>query len=110
MPDRQKHQQEVRSFLHKHLSTHDWNFSIPHGTGMETYFVQGNGQRYFVKVGAPVERYQVMAEIGLTPPILHVGQLESGPSIMIQPLIAGRNPSRRDFREQLERVAAMIHA
>jgi thiamine kinase-like enzyme len=109
MPDRQKHKQEVGSFLHKHFRTHDWDFSIPHGTGMETYFVQGNEQGYFVKVGAPVERYRVIAEIGLTPPILAFGQLQSGPSIIVQPLIAGRNPSRRDYREQLESVAVIIH-
>ena len=54
MPDRQKHQQEVRSFLQEHFPIHDWDFSIPHGTGMETYFVQGNRQEYFVKLGAPV--------------------------------------------------------
>ena len=99
----------MRSFLQKHFPIQNWFFSIPHGTGMETYFVQGNQRGYFVKVGVPVERYEVMAEIGLTPPILASGQLESGPSIIVQPLITGRSPSRREYREQLERVAALIH-
>lgn len=108
MPNRQEHQQEVRAFLQKTLSIHNWEFSLPHGTGMETYVVQGNGGGYFVKVGAPIERYLAMAEICLTPPVLVYGQLDSGCSILVQPFIAGRTPSRRDYRDHLEGVAALI--
>ena len=107
--ERQKHRQEVQSFLERNFPIRDWKFSIPGGTGMETYFAQGSEQGYFVKVGAPLERYQVMAEIGLTPPLLACGQLESGSSIIVQPLIDGRNPSKREYRGQLEKVAAIIH-
>ncbi len=109
MPERQEHQQEVRRYMQKYFSAHDWVFSLPRGHGMETYFVQGNGRKYFVKVGARVEMYLAMAEIGLTPPVLSVGQLESGLSIIVQPFIDGRMPSRSDFQNQLERVAALIH-
>jgi thiamine kinase-like enzyme len=109
MPDRREHQQEVRRFLQENLSIHDWRFSFPHGSGMETYFANGNDRDYFVKVGAPIERYLVMADIGLTPPVLSFGQLESGCSIIVQPLITGHNPSRIDYRNQLERVAAIVH-
>src|SRR5688572_14413899 len=108
MPNRREHQQDVRSFLQNHLSIHDWIFSLPRGSGMETYFARGNERGYFVKVGAPVERYLAMAEIGLTPPVLASGQLESGLSILVQPLIARRKPSRIDYRDQLEQVAALI--
>lgn len=108
MQDRQEHQQEVRHFLQKHFSIHDWSFSLPRGTGMETYVAKGKGQDYFVKVNAPVERYLAMAEIGLTPPVLASGQLESGSSIMVQSLITGRKPSRRDYWDRLENVAALI--
>jgi len=107
-PNRRTHQQEVRSFLQKHLSIHNWSFSLPRGSGMETYFAQGNGRSYFVKVGAPIERYLAIAEIGLTPPVLAFGQLESGLSIIVQPLITGRRPSQRDYRDQLEKVAVLI--
>lgn len=109
MPDRQEHLQEVRSYLEKHFSAHDWMFSIPRGTGRETYFVRGKEHEYFVKVGAPVERYLAMAEIGLTPPVLSAGPLESGVPILVQPLMAGRMPSRSDFQGQFETVAALIH-
>jgi thiamine kinase-like enzyme len=71
--------------------------------------VQSSEQSYFVKVGVTLERYQAMAEIGLTPPILASGPLESGSSIIVQPRIQGRNPSRSDYREQLAKVAALIH-
>jgi len=109
MPERQKHRREVQIFLQRHFSNQNWVFSMPSGTGMETYFVQGSEQGFFVKVGVLVERYLIMAEIGLAPPLLVCGQLESGSSIIVQPLINGRNPSRRDYREQMEKVAALIH-
>lgn len=108
MPGRQEHQQEVHYFLQKQFAVRDWKFSLPHGSGMETYFVEGNGRKYFVKVGAPVERYIVMADLRLTPPVLTFGQLASGASIMVQPFIAGRSPSRRDYRERMEPVAGLI--
>lgn len=108
MINRQQHQQEVRGYLQKHFSSHDWTFSLPHGSGMETYFVQGSAQAYFVKVGAPVERYLVMAELGLAPPVLSFGRLESGMSILVQPLIPGRSPSRVDLQNRLEMVAGLV--
>lgn len=108
MLDRQEHQKEVLAFLQKKLSIHNCTFSLPPGSGMETYFVQGNERTYFVKVGAPIERYLSMAEIGLTPPILALGQLESGHSIMVQPFLIGRKPSQTDYRDQLEKVAALV--
>lgn len=110
MPPRRKHQPEVQSYLQKHFPGQHWTFSLPRGRGMETYFVQGNEQRYFVKVGAALERYLAMAEIGLAPPIVSCGQLESGRSILVQPLLAGRTPSRRDFQEHWERVAGLIRS
>jgi thiamine kinase-like enzyme len=109
MPDRHKHQWEVRGFLQKNFSIHDWLLSLPGGSGMETYFAQSNEQNYFVKVGAPVERYLAMAEFGLTPPVLALGQLVSGLSIIVQPFIVGRKPSRKDYSDQLEKVAALIN-
>jgi thiamine kinase-like enzyme len=108
MLNRREHQREAFGFLQKHLPVQDWNFSLPPGSGMETYFVQGNERDYFVKVGAPVERYLAMAEIGLTPPVLAFGHLEDGISIMVQPYITGRKPSRIDYWEQLEKAAALI--
>ncbi len=108
MSNRQEHQQEVHAFLQKHLSLHDWTFSLPHGWGKESYFAEGGGNKYFVKVGVQVERYLAMAKIGLTPPVIVHGQLESGSSVIVQSLITGRNPSRTDYRERLTEVAELI--
>ncbi|MEW5827429.1 MAG: phosphotransferase [Chloroflexota bacterium] len=108
MPNRQKHQPEVRAFLQEHLSPQDWQFSLPNGWGKESYFAQGNGRRYFVKVGVQVERYLAMAEIGLTPPVILHGQLESGQSIIVQSFIVGRRPSRSEYRKRLAEVAKVI--
>jgi thiamine kinase-like enzyme len=109
MPNRQEHQQEVRGFLQKHFSIADWSFSLPPGSGMESYLARGSGQSYFVKIGVQVERYVAMAEIGLTPPVLVYGQLENGLSVIVQPFIAGRRPSRLDYRNQLRQVASLMH-
>lgn len=109
MQKRQEHRQEIGAFLAKHLSVHDELFSLPDGSGMETYFVQGSDREYFVKVGAPVERYLAMAEIGVTVPVLTFGQLESsGTPIIVQPRIKGRKPSQKDYWDQLEKVAERI--
>jgi fructosamine-3-kinase len=109
MIDRLDHQPEIRRFLQTHFSANDWKFSLPSGTGRESYFAQGNGQSYFVKVGVQVERYLAMAEIGLTPPILVHGQLNSTSSVIVQPFTEGRRPGRFDYRNQLIEVAGCIH-
>ena len=109
MSHNQKHQQEVRALLQNQFSCNDWNFSPSHGSGKESYFAQGNGQRYFVKIGVQAEYYLVMAEIGLTPPVVFHDQLESGITVIVQPLIEGRKPSRKDFRERRDDVAKTIH-
>jgi len=108
MPDRQEHQQEVCRFLREHLSIYDWKFSLPHGSGLESYFAEANGQSCFVKVGVQVDRYLAMAEIGLTPPVRMHGQLDDGLSVIVQPFIAGRTSSRSDYRNQLIEVAGII--
>jgi len=109
MPDRQPHRQEVQGFLQKHFATHDWKFTLPHGSGNETYFAYGDEHAYFVKLGVQITRYQAMASLGLTPPVLADGHLEDGTSIIVQPHIAGRTPSRTDYRIHLDQFAAAIH-
>jgi thiamine kinase-like enzyme len=108
MQDRQRHQQEIQAFLQKHFSSQSWEFSLPKGSGNETYFARDNEHTYFIKLGAHTTKYQAMASIGLTPQLLATGSLEDGTSIIIQPYIAGRKPSRRDYQNHLERFATTI--
>jgi thiamine kinase-like enzyme len=108
MPQRQEHQEDIRRYLREHFQNSDWSFSLPRGSGMETYFAEGNGQRYFIKVGAPIARYLAMAELELTPPVIAYGQLESDVSIIVQPLIEGGRLSKRDFHDRLETVATVV--
>ena len=108
MPNTQAHQQEVRAFLQKRLSLYEWKFTVPHGWGKESYFAHGFKRTYFVKVGVQVERYLAMAEIGLTPPVILHGQLESGLSVIVQSFVMGRKPSRVDYRERMTEVAELI--
>ena len=108
MQDRKHHQQEVRAFLQKHFISNYWNFTLPNGGGNETYFAHGNGHVYFVKLGVQVTRYQAMASLGLTPQVLASGYLEDDTSILVQPYIKGRKPSRKDYHIHLEQIAAII--
>jgi aminoglycoside phosphotransferase len=108
MPHRREHQEEVRRYLHKHLSIYDWRFSLPPGSGTESYIAHGFKRSYFVKLGVMVERYLAMAEIGLTPPVILHGQLENGLSAIVQQFITGQKPSRLDYRDRLVEVAELI--
>ena len=108
MQNRKKHQQEVQTFLQQHISVHSWKLTLPIGSGSETYFAQCNGQTYFIKLGMQVEKYQAVASIGLTPQVLVAGQLGDGTTIIVQPCIAGKRPSRRDYHTRLEQFASAI--
>ncbi len=107
--DRRQHQQDVLAFLQKHYGSTHWGFTFPHGHGNETYRVYSNQHAYFVKLGVHIPRYQAMASLGLTPQVLASGYLADGTSIIVQPCIVGRNPSRKDYRANLEQIATMIH-
>jgi thiamine kinase-like enzyme len=108
MQDRQSHQQEVQGFLQSHFHTRSWKFELPHGWGHESYFAYGNGQAYFVKLGVQIPRYQVVTGLGLTPQVLAAGQLSDGTSILVQPFIDGRTPTRADYRTHLDQFATTI--
>jgi len=108
LPDRRRRQQAVQAFLQKHFGCGQWEFTLPHGRGGETYFASQGGQAYFVKRGVDTRRYQIVAALGLTPPVLAAGHLPDGASILVQPRIPGRNPSRQDYRAHLDRFAAII--
>ncbi|MGZ9221639.1 MAG: phosphotransferase, partial [Anaerolineales bacterium] len=109
MLDRKQHQREVQAFLQKHFLSNHWEFALPNGSGNETYFAYGNEHAYFVKLGGQITRYQAMASLGLTPQVLASGNLEDGTSMLIQPYIIGRKPSRKDYRIHLEQIASIIN-
>lgn len=109
MQDRKQHQQEILVFLQQHFSDQSWALTLPNGSGNETYFAQSNEHVYFVKLGVEAKKYQVVASIGLTPPVLAAGYLGDGTSIIIQPYITGKKPSRRDYHFRLEQFASAIN-
>lgn len=82
----------------------------PSGRGHETYVARGNGDNYFIKLGAHAARYEVMASLGLTPPVVASGYLEDNTSILVQPHVEGRRPSWPDFRHYLPDIAAVVNA
>ncbi len=107
--NRTRHQLSVRAFLDREFSDKDWNFSLPHGWGTETYFAYGNKGAYFIKLGAPISNYEAMASLGLTPPVIASGVLEDGTNLLVQPFIRGRKPSWADFRHHIQQVAGVIY-
>lgn len=109
MQNRQQHEQEVRAFLQQHFSNQSWELTLPRGSGNETYFARCNENHYFVKLGVQATRYQVVASIGLTPQVLAAASLKDGTSIIVQPHVAGKRPSRRDYHIHLEQFAFAIN-
>jgi len=107
--NRQQHQQEVQAFLQKHFSSRSWKLTLPpNGSGNETYFAHSDEHTCFVKLGVQTAKYEAVASIGLTPQVLAAGSLTDGTSIIIQPYINGKNPSRRDYHAHLEQFATAI--
>ena len=110
MQTRYQHRHQVISFLQDHLTGQSWELNLPpSGRGHETYIAQSDGHRYFVKVGAHVRRYRVMASLDLTPAVIASGCLAGGASILVQSYIQGRHPSWQDFRQFLPNIAAVVN-
>ncbi len=108
---RDQNKSEIISFLQKNVSALTWGIQLPpHGTGQETYIAQTSQQIYFIKLGAEIERYQIMSELGFSPPVIATGFLEEGITIMVQKYVAGRAPLRRDFQTYLNKFAHIIRA
>jgi len=106
---RYQHRDETLTFLQNHLSRHRWELTLPSsGNGQETYIAKSDSDAFFIKLGAHVPHYQVMASLNLTPAVIMAGYLEDGTTIMVQPYIASRNPSWSDFRFYLESIATII--
>lgn len=109
MQNRRQHQPAVLGFLQEHFPNQSWELSLPHGHGNETYIARSDQRVFFIKLGVPIARYQAVASIGLTPGVIAAGILGDGSSILVQDYLPGRNPSRQDYREQLEQFAEAIH-
>jgi len=109
MQNRQLHRREIKTFLQKQFGCTQWKFALPHGHGQETYFAYGNEQTYFVKLGVQLPRYIAMATLGITPPVIISGVLTDGTSMVVEPYIEGREPTRKDYRDHLEQIAEIIH-
>ncbi|HPH96126.1 MAG TPA: aminoglycoside phosphotransferase family protein [Anaerolineaceae bacterium] len=108
MENRQQHRLEVLGFLKKHFPGKVGELSLPEGSGQETYFARCGQSHYFVKLGVDTARYAAISDLGVTPPLLAAGVLEDGTSIMVQPRLDGRHPTRKDYRDHLDAFADAI--
>lgn len=105
---RHQHKSQVVSFLQNHFSSSNWEINLPRSTGTETYFARSGEHAFFIKLGAPTERYQLMSALGLSPPVIKSGFLDDGSPILIQHQIAGRKPTRSDFHRHLSKFARVL--
>jgi hypothetical protein len=78
------------------------------GNGEETYFAHRNGSTYFVKSGAPSAISQAMTLVGVTPPVIAIGLMEDGTSLLVQSYVSGRKPSQKDYRDDLAQTTKII--
>lgn len=109
MPYRYQHRQEVLDFLRRQFPGHRWRITTPPaGRGHETYFVQGNGRTFFIKLGARLVNYEALAALGVTPAVITTGHLDDHTSILVQQFVTGRQPSWQDFRDNLDAMAAVV--
>ena len=108
MVDRTHHQEEVQAFLNREFNIRDWEFSLPHSWGKESYYARSKCSSYFIKLEAPLANYLTMSSLGFTPPVIASGFLDDGTSILVQPVIQANNPSRGDFRVYLEKIASLV--
>jgi thiamine kinase-like enzyme len=106
--NRSLHQLEVKSFLQKQFTHHQWEFTLPHSYGNEAYIAKSPCGTFFVKLGSPVANYEAMASLGLSPRVIAAGSLSDGTSILVQPFLQGRTPNRRDFQVFQEQFAGML--
>jgi thiamine kinase-like enzyme len=109
MTDRQSHQSEVLAFLSRHLGGTLWKCTLPGGHGNETYIARRDRHACFVKLGVQIARYETVASLGITPPVLASGHLADGTSILVQPFIPSRTPTRKDFWDYLPQFADILH-
>jgi thiamine kinase-like enzyme len=98
----------VLSLLKAEFPSLEWRLELPEGQGQETYFAHGTIHSLFVKLHARVEVIKAMSEEGLTPPVLLSGLLGSGTPFVVQPLVAGRTPQKKDFQSDPQLYAQVM--
>lgn len=107
---RQRHHNEVIAYLQAEFPGGKWALSLPpSGRGHESYVAVRGGDSLFVKLGARLRPYQILATAGVTPPVASAGHLDDGTAILVQVFVPGRIPSWSDFHCHLERFAAVLH-
>jgi hypothetical protein len=109
MPARTAHQREIEGFLKSQMLFRTCTLTLPQGTGKETYIARSDAKDYFVKLNVDLARYEAVASCGLTPQVITRGILDDGTTVLVQPYIKGKSPTRKDYRLYLCTFATMIH-
>lgn len=106
---RNGHKTDVYDFLCTNFPGKEWKLSLPQqGSGQEAYFAEADGLAFFVKLDVQIERYRAMFELGLSPRLVTTGSLTDGMNLVVQEMVNGKNPSRKDFHRYLEQFAQAI--
>jgi hypothetical protein len=88
----------------------DWKvWRARSGWSQRTFVAFDGTRRIFLKFGIAVNALRRLAELGVTPAVLHAGEYR-GHSFVIQAFIRGRHPHHRWFGRHLPELARLVGA
>jgi aminoglycoside phosphotransferase (APT) family kinase protein len=99
---------DVREVLAASPTHGRWKVSRARSGWSGRSFVAGDGtQRLFVKFDVAVSALRRLAELGISPPVLHAGEYRDH-SFVVQPFVGGRHPRPQWFEGHLKELAQLV--
>jgi hypothetical protein len=101
---------DVREALSTSPLAGDWKvWRAPSGWSQRTFVAFDGKRRIFLKFGVAVDALRRLAELAVTPAVLHAGEYR-GQSFVIQAFIRGRHPHHGWFGRHLPELARLVGA
>lgn len=101
---------DVREVLSGSPFAGNWKVSrAQSGWSRRTFVVADGARRLFLKFDVAVEALQRLADLAVTPPVIHAGEYR-GHSFVVQPYLRGRHPHHSWFARHLSELARLVRA
>jgi Phosphotransferase enzyme family len=101
---------DARAVLSTSPAAGDWKvWRARSGWSQRTFVAVDGRRRIFLKFGAEVDALRRLAELAVTPAVLHSGEYR-GHSFVIQAFIGGRHPHHGWFGRHLPELASLVGA
>jgi hypothetical protein len=98
----------ARRILTRHFPNEQWTIEKPPaGLSKESYIAATEKQTIFLKFDVDTPALERLAEIGITPPVLVMDNLEGRPYI-IQEFVSGQYPDRKWFSGHLRALGEFV--